>query len=86
MKPLIIYLLIINAISFLLMLTDKHKAKKRRYRIPESVLLGFAAIGGSLGSLVGMYLVRHKTKKTRFYIGIPIFLIVHIIFIIIIHI
>lgn len=85
MKPLIIYLLIINAISFLLMLTDKHKAKKRRYRIPESVLLGSAAIGGSLGSLVGMYLVRHKTKKARFYVGIPVSLIIQILFIIIIH-
>lgn len=79
MKELIIYLLIINALSFLLMLIDKYKARKNHYRIPEAVLLGFAAIGGSLGGLWGMYMVRHKTRKPLFYIGIPFILVVQII-------
>ena len=79
MKELILYLLIINAISFLLMLTDKRKAKKNRWRIPEAVLLSVSALGGSIGGLIGMYTVRHKTRKPLFYIGIPTMLILEII-------
>ena len=78
MKELIIYLLIINAISFLLMLIDKRKAQKNRYRIPEAVLMGVSALGGSLGGLAGMYTVRHKTRKPLFYIGIPIIIVLQI--------
>ena len=74
MKELILYLLIINALSFLLMLIDKQKAKKNRWRIPEAVLLGVSALGGSIGGLTGMYTVRHKTQKPLFYIGIPFIL------------
>lgn len=72
MKYLLIYLIIINALGFALMLTDKQKAKKRAWRIPEKVLLGTAAIGGSIGVLLGMELFRHKTKHKRFAIGVPV--------------
>ena len=78
MPILFIYLAIINAISFLLMLVDKYKAKKNLWRIPERTLMGFAAIGGSIGALAGMYLVRHKTKHLKFTVGIPAFLFCHI--------
>ena len=79
MEILLIYLVIINALSMLLMLIDKQKAKKNRYRIPERVLLGVSAIGGSLGGLMGMRLFRHKTKHPQFYIGIPVMLVLHIV-------
>ena len=79
MKELIIYLLIINAVSFLLMLIDKRKAQKNRYRIPEAVLMSAAALGGSLGGLAGMYTVRHKTRKPLFFIGIPVILVLQIV-------
>ena len=79
MKYLIIYLLIINALSFLLMLVDKQKAKKNKWRIPESTLLGATLIGGSVGALAGMYAVRHKTKKPTFSVGIPILLLLQIV-------
>ena len=79
MKELIIYLLIINAVSFLLMLIDKRKAQKNRYRIPEAVLMGVSALGGSLGGLTGMYTVRHKTRKPLFFIGIPVILALQIV-------
>ena len=79
MKFLLIYLLIINAAGFLLMLVDKWKARHNRWRIPEATLMGVAALGGSLGSLLGMQLFRHKTKKPRFAIGIPVLLAVHIV-------
>ena len=74
MKLLYSYLLIINAAGFLLMLVDKWKAKKNRWRIRESTLLIVAALGGSVGSLAGMYLFRHKTLHLKFTVGIPLIL------------
>ena len=74
MKLLLYYLLIINAAGFLLMLVDKWKAKKNRWRIRESTLLLVAALGGSIGSLAGMYLFRHKTQHLKFTLGIPLIL------------
>lgn len=83
MKLLYIYLLIINAVGFVIMLVDKIKAKKHAWRIPEATLMTVAAIGGSLGSLLGMYTFRHKTKHPKFTIGIPCFLAVHVVLIVI---
>ena len=74
MKLLSFYLLIINALGFLLMLVDKWKAKKNRWRVRESTLLLIAALGGSVGSLLGMYLFRHKTQHLKFTLGIPLIL------------
>ena len=74
MKLLLYYLLIINAAGFLLMLVDKWKAKKNRWRIPESTLLIVAALGGSEESLLGMYIFRHKTLHLKFTLGIPLIL------------
>ena len=78
MKYLLIYLLIINAVGFLLMLVDKSKARKKLWRIPEATLMTVAAIGGSIGSLLGMYTFRHKTKHIKFTLGIPAILAVQI--------
>ena len=75
MKPLLIYLVLINAVGFALMLIDKYKAKKNLWRIPEATLLTIAALGGSIGSLAGMYTFRHKTKHLKFTLGIPAILI-----------
>jgi uncharacterized membrane protein YsdA (DUF1294 family) len=78
MRYLLLYLLIINAVGFLLMLIDKWKAKKNRWRISEATLITVAALGGSIGSLIGMYTVRHKTKHLKFVIGIPAILVAQI--------
>lgn len=75
MTLFLIYFLIVNAAGFLSMLLDKHKARKNLWRIPESTLLTIALLGGSIGSLVGMYLVRHKTKHLKFTLGIPLIMI-----------
>lgn len=73
MKTLLcLYLLIINALGLLIMLADKEKAKKHRWRIPESTLLTVAALGGSIGCYAGMRLFHHKTRKPKFSIGIPV--------------
>lgn len=77
-KILLIYLLIINAVGFLFMFIDKQKAKKKKWRIPEATLMGIAAMGGSIGSLMGMYTFRHKTLHKKFTIGIPAILILQI--------
>ena len=79
MLPLILlYLLIINALAFLLMLADKRNAEKNLWRIPESTLLTAAAFGGSIGALLGMYRFRHKTKHLKFTLGVPAILIAQI--------
>ena len=57
------------------MLIDKYKATKNLWRIPEATLMGSAALGGSIGALLGMYAVRHKVRKPKFYIGIPLILL-----------
>lgn len=73
MKTLLcLYLLIINALGLLIMLADKEKAKKHRWRIPESALLTVAALGGSIGCYAGMRVFHHKTRKPKFYIGVPV--------------
>lgn len=75
---LFLYLLIINLISFLLMYIDKRKAIKGKWRIKEKNLLLVSLIGGSFGSLLGMYTFRHKTKTKIFYMGVPLLLGVNI--------
>ena len=77
---LFIYLLIINAAAFLLMLTDKHRARKKAWRIPEATLLTAAVIGGSIGALLGMHIFRHKTRHPKFTIGLPLILSAQILF------
>ena len=61
------------------MLIDKWKARHNRWRIPEATLMWVAALGGSVGSLLGMYTVRHKTKHPKFTVGIPLILVAHIV-------
>lgn len=73
-RILLVYLLIINALGFVLMLVDKRKAKKNLWRIPERTLMLVAVLGGSVGSLMGMYAVRHKTQHLKFTLGIPLIL------------
>ena len=72
------YLIVVNALSFLLMLADKLRAKRGAWRIPESTLMTVAFIGGSIGAIAGMYLVRHKTRHPKFFIGLPAILVMQI--------
>lgn len=78
MKYFLLYLILINAVAFVLMLVDKIKARKNRWRIPERTLIGSAALGGSVGALLGMYTFRHKTKHLKFTLGVPAILIAQI--------
>lgn len=85
MKYLYLYLVIINAAGFASMLADKQKARKGAWRIPERTLMTIAAVGGSLGSFLGMQLFRHKTKHPKFHIGIPLLLAVHVWLLVVLH-
>ena len=73
-----IYLLLINAVGFGVMLYDKYLAKNNLWRIPEKTLFGIAAFGGSIGCIAGMYIARHKTKHKSFTIGMPTILLVQL--------
>ncbi len=77
-KISIIYLIIINILGFLVMWIDKHKAKMGNRRIPENTLFWFTILGGGIGTIAGMYVFRHKTKKKKFTIGMPLILILEI--------
>ena len=76
MKPEIIYLIIINIITFITYGIDKAKARKGAWRIPEKTLIGLAVAGGSIGAMAGMSFFHHKTRKPLFKIGIPVILII----------
>lgn len=76
MKPLFVYLLIFNALGFVLMLADKRRARRKRYRIPEAILFCVACFGGSVGTLCGVYAAHHKTRHPSFTIGIPVIIAV----------
>ena len=75
MRYIMWYLLAINIVTFFLYGIDKQKARKKRGRIPEATLLSMAALGGSVGACVGMKIFRHKTQKPKFYIGVPVILL-----------
>ena len=75
------YLIAVNLIGFALMGIDKYKAKKRAFRIPEATLFIVAIIGGSIGSIIGMYAFRHKTRHWYFVSGMPAILILQILLI-----
>lgn len=74
----IIYLLSVNLLGFIIMWIDKFRAKNQSWRVPESNLFLVAVIGGSIGSIAGMYVFHHKTKHLSFIIGMPAILIIQI--------
>lgn len=76
---LILYFVIMNLIALFAMAADKIRAMEHRFRIPESVLILLAVLGGSIGSIVGMFLFRHKKRKPKFRIGLPVILILQIV-------
>lgn len=76
------YILLINLIGFIAMYIDKKRAKRNEWRIKEVTLLSIVLLGGGIGSIIGMYKFRHKTKKLRFTIGFPTIVITQIVLII----
>lgn len=82
---IIVFFVIINLVSFFAMGIDKRRAINHAWRIPEATLFLFAILGGSIGSIIGMKVFRHKTKHWYFVVGMPLILIIQVSIIIFIH-
>ncbi|MBP5583979.1 MAG: DUF1294 domain-containing protein [Bacteroidales bacterium] len=78
LKIILLYLFAINIVAFFAFGIDKLKAKRDKWRIPESTLLSMAVLGGSIGALAGMKVWRHKTLHDKFRIGIPVIIALQI--------
>lgn len=76
---LVYYLILINVIAFIIIYIDKQKAIKHKWRIKESTLFLISILGGSLGTLLGMYTFHHKTKHKKFTLGIPFILVIQVV-------
>ena len=81
MRFLTYYLAVINFLTWFIYGLDKGRAKAGKWRIPERTLLILAAAGGSAGALAGMLMFRHKTRKAKFVISVPVLLVVHCVFV-----
>lgn len=79
MKYMLIYLLVINIVAFAMMGIDKSRARNGQWRISEASLFLGAILGGSIGSIAGMQLFRHKTKHWYFQFGMPAILMIQLI-------
>lgn len=66
-----VYFAVINLVGFAQMAWDKYRAKTGGWRVPEKTLIGTALLGGSLGVLTAMRLLRHKTRHAKFSVGVP---------------
>lgn len=75
-KNIIMYLIAVNLLAFICFGIDKQKAKTHQWRISEKTLLGIAICGGSLGAICGMRIFRHKTRHTKFAVGLPVILLI----------
>ena len=81
-EMIFLYVIIINIIGFFIMGIDKFKAQKGYWRTPEKTIFMITLLGGGIGTVAGMYVFRHKTKKLKFTIGLPTILISEIVLII----
>lgn len=80
LEAIVIYLAAINVITFIMFGADKARAVKGRWRISESALILAALLGGSIGALAGMRVFHHKTRHRKFTVGIPVILVLQIVF------
>ena len=74
----LIYLAVINVVTFFMYGIDKWKAKKSKWRIRETALLGLAVLGGSIGAWLGMKVWHHKTLHKKFKYGVPAIIIIQL--------
>jgi uncharacterized membrane protein YsdA (DUF1294 family) len=79
MQLLLVYLLILNIVAAGVTIGDKLRAKRHGARVPEAVLLWLAALGGSPMMYLTMRLIRHKTRKPKFMVGIPVIFLFQIV-------
>lgn len=80
-KLLVIFWLAISAVAIVTTIWDKHAAKAGLRRTPEATLLWIGFFGGAAAMLVTMKLIRHKTRKPKFMVGLPLMLVLHVLLI-----
>ena len=78
-KILLLYLGVINLVTFILFGIDKYAAIKGKWRIPVATLLGFSFAGGAIGGIIAMYLFHHKTQKNYFAVGLPMMIVTQLV-------
>ncbi len=71
-----IYFIAVNILAFILYGLDKYKARNNKYRVSEFLLLLFAVLGGALGASAGMLVFKHKLSKPKFYIAVPLLMLI----------
>ncbi len=71
MRIIVWYIVIVSIITFIVFGIDKFRAMRHEHRVPERTLFSLAAVGGSVGALLGMLLWRHKTRHRSFTVGVP---------------
>ena len=80
LKAPVIYLATVNLIAFIMFGADKARAVKGRWRISEAALILVSVLGGSAGALAGMKIFHHKTRHRKFAAGVPLILVLQIVF------
>ena len=84
MKEIIpMYLLILSALTVWVTVADKNAAKSKDERVPEIWLLLLGLLGGAAAEWVCMKLIRHKTRHKLFIVGLPVFVVLHVIVIVV---
>ena len=78
-RIILIYFAAITILTFLMFGVDKRRARQGRWRIPEKTLFVLAALGGSVGAIIGMWIYHHKTRHWYFKYGMPAILLAQLV-------
>lgn len=73
-----IFIIFLNVVAFIAFGIDKRNARNGKWRIPEAILLVLAGLGGAIGAHIGMQVFNHKAHKPKFFVSVPLFLILHL--------
>lgn len=65
--------------AVILTASDKRRARRGAYRIPERTLWLVAILGGSAAMYITMQGIRHKTKHRRFMWGLPALILLQVV-------
>ncbi len=85
MKYFLIYFLVISLISVIVCCYDKIAARYNKRRIRERTLIILSLIGGAVAMFSTMRIIRHKTKHTKFMLGLPLIILLQIAIVLLIY-